>query len=95
MLDITKLEQARTKIRAINRLKRKLRPNIKAIQADEKEYERILKKIDIDSIDDETMKDIITAYYLQGLDWTDVGEMFYMHRTTAQKKVKKYFEKGE
>lgn len=95
MLDKTKLEQARTKIRAINRLKRKLRPNMKAIQAAEREYEKILNKIDIDSVEDETLKDIITAYYLHGLDWTDVGEMFYMHRTTAQKKVKKFLDMGE
>ena len=95
MLEKSKLEQARGKIKKINKLKRKLNPNVKAIEAAEREYEKILNNIDMESIEDETLKDIITAYYLHGLDWTDVGEMFFMHRTTAQKKVKKFLDMGE
>lgn len=76
-------------------MKRKLRPNVKAIQAAEKEYQKILSKLDIDSVEDETLRGIIAAYYLEGRDWTDIGEDFFMHRTTVQKKVQRFFDKGE
>lgn len=82
-------------IRAINRMKRKFRPNINAIRAAEKDFEGILSDIEMGSVEDDTLRGILTAYYLEGRDWTDIGDMFYMHRTTCQKKVKKYFEKGE
>lgn len=94
LLEKARLEQARVKIRSINRMKRKLRPNIKAIQAAEKEYQKILSKLDIDSVEDETLRGIIAAYYLEGRDWTDIGDSMFMHRTTCQKKVKRYFERG-
>ena len=95
LLEKARLEQARIKIRAINRLKRKFRPNIDAIRDAEKDFEAILNDIEMGSVEDETMRGILTAYYLEGKDWTDIGEMFYMHRTTVQKKVQRFFDEGE
>lgn len=96
VLEKSKLEQARGKIKKINKLKRKLNPNVKAIEAAEHDYIKFVEQFrgQIESVEDAALRDIITGYYLEGRDWTDIGDSMFMHRTTCQKKVKRYFERG-
>ena len=95
-----KLTEARGLIREIKRLekiKRKSEKHIKALEEAVAQYNGIYISLYdfLESIDDPEAKTIITAYYLKGHSWAYIGESLYMHRTTAEKKARKYIERGE
>lgn len=96
----SKLTEARSLIRDIKRLekiKRKSEKHIKALEEDVAQYNKIYISLCdfLESIDDPEAKTIITAYYLKGHSWSYIGEALYMHRTTVEKKARKYIERGE
>ena len=88
------LEQARKSIKAINKMKKEFYPRTKEINAEYHNCENIFKQANaiIERAEDDKLKQIMKAYYLQGRSWTDIGDDVYMHRTTCQKLVEKYFE---
>lgn len=96
----SKLTETRSLIRDIKRLekiKRKSEKHVKALDEDVAQYNMIFISLCdfLDGIDDPEAKTIITSYYLKGHSWSYIGESLYMHRTTAEKKARKYIERGE
>lgn len=91
--EIISLDRARQLIRKINQRKKAKKKTTEL----EVEYATLCKSLEpfIDSIEDEELKYIITNYYINGESWTLIGESIYLHRTTCEKRVKKYLvERG-
>jgi len=91
---ILKLNEVRLLIKQINNLKRKAIPDVIAISKAEAKYNSICSTLEdfIESIEDEDVKSIIIAYYFNGFSWTDIGDGIYLHRTTCEKKIKRYLK---
>jgi len=89
---IISLERARTIIRKINQRKKAKKDTTEL----ELTYTKLCDTLEpfIASIEDEELRYMISNYYINGESWTLIGERLYQHRTTCEKKVKRFIERG-
>ena len=90
--EIISLDRARQLIRTINQ-HRKAKKDTTELEV---EYATLCKSLEpfIESIEDEELRYMISNYYINGESWTLIGERLYQHRTTCEKKVKRFIERG-
>ena len=67
----------------INHLKRQ----IEATEAKEKVFTEKLH-----GIEDPELKEIAKAYFIDGLSCEEIGQKYYLERTTVYKRLKRYFD---
>lgn len=67
----------------INHLKRQ----IEATEAKEKAFTEKLH-----GIEDPELKEIAKAYFIDGLSCEEIGQKYYLERTTVYKRLKRYFD---
>lgn len=89
---LVKLNQTRETVRRIKQRKRSLR-DTKELETRYKDLCNTIKPF-VAAIEDEEIREILTAYYIEGMSWTEIGDKLYLHRTTAQKRIQKYLMRG-
>lgn len=67
----------------INELKRKIEAN----EAQEKAFTEKLH-----GIKDQELKEMAKAYFIDGLSCEEIGQKYYLERTTVYKRLKRYFD---
>lgn len=65
----------------------KLKSKIEAIEAQQKAFDEKLN-----SIEDPELKEMATAYFINGQSCEAIGRKYYLERTTVYKRLKRYFD---
>ena len=89
---VVELDEARKTIRTINQ-RRKAKKDTTELELT---YTKLCDTLEpyIAAIEDEELRYMISNYYINGESWTLIGERLYQHRTTCEKKVKRFIERG-